>query len=290
MHNFLGMPLAIIACFLIGLALSLLPTLPVTLAAFFLAVGLTCLTYSYLGGQLDTSKSEGSGTFGILSFKLTGSVVTFLVSFLFLNHHLGLSRNEETRTLSLQSGLDDIRVEAGSRPLGSLKGPQLERWARKLALDDFFHPALIAARRPYCDSDPSKCVSLAGFYALVAERSDIPRGSIRLCEIDRTNTGDPSEGVYEALTDDRTESLLNHLEVQAEGDDHSQTEPLAMKAVYADSGKFINHCRRIAAQAHTSTQTVRIAGLMNPADVKRLDPNAQSKAIVVKINFMIPES
>ena len=63
-----------------------------------------------------------------------------------------------------------------------------------------------------------------------------------------------------------------------------------MKAVYADSGKFINHCRRIAAQAHTSTQTVRIAGLMNPADVKHLDPNAQSKAIVVKINFMIPES
>ncbi|MFM7393445.1 MAG: hypothetical protein ACKO22_03555 [Cyanobium sp.] len=285
-----GMPLAIIACFVIGLALSILPTLPVTLAAFFLAVGLTCLTYSYLGGQIDASKSEGSGSLGVLSFKLTGSVVTFLVSFLFLNHHLGLSRNEAARTLSLESGLDDIRVEAGSRQLGSLKGPQLERWARKLALDDYFHPALIAARRPYCDSDPSKCVSLAGFYALVGKRSDIPRGSIRLCEIDRTNTGDPSEGVYEALTDDRTESLLNHLEVQGEGDEHSQSDPLSMKAVYADSGKFINHCRRIAAQVQSSAQPIRIAGLMNPSDLEQLHPNSAGKPVVVKINFKIPES
>jgi hypothetical protein len=290
MQKVFGMPLAIIACFALGLLSTLLPALPVTLAAFFLAVGLTCLTYSYLGGQLDAKASEGSGTIGLLSFKLTGSVVTFLVAFQFLNHHLALSRVESNRALSLQTGLNDIRVEAGSRELGSLKGLQLENWSRKLARDDYFHPALIAARRPYCDADPANCVSLAGFYAIAGRSNAVPAGTMKLCEIDRASNGEPSEGVYEALTDERTTALFNHLEVQGEADDRSLSKPLAMKASYADSGSLNNECRRIAAQPTATAPTIRVAALIHPDDMKLLQPGAIMKPVVVKINFIIPNS
>lgn len=65
-----GMPLAIVACFAIGLITSLIPKAPVPLAAFFLAVGLTCLTYSYLGGHLEKDNT-GSGTIGVFSFPVS---------------------------------------------------------------------------------------------------------------------------------------------------------------------------------------------------------------------------
>ena len=165
MSKLFGMPLAIILCFALGLILSLLPNLPVALAAFFLAVGLTCLTYSYLGGHLDRGGNEGKGTLGVLSFKLGGSIVTFLVSWLFLNHHLSLSDAEENRQLTLKSGRDTIQVQANARPLGLLEGEEVRDWVQDLAEVDYFHPALILARRPFCSDNPGKCVLYAGFRA-----------------------------------------------------------------------------------------------------------------------------
>lgn len=292
MQKLLGMPLAIVSCFLIGLALSLLPTPSATLAAFFLAVGLTCLTYSYLGGQLDSTRSEGSGSLGPLSFKLTGSVVIFLVSFLFLNHHLGLSRTESDRNLSLESGLDDIKVEAGSRLLGSVRGNQLGDWARKLARDDYFHPALIAARRPYCEQDPAKCVSLGGFYAIAAANRKVQPGTIVLCQVDRPMSKNDEEysEVSLALASAVTYRLLNQLEVQGEALDRSLSDALPMKANYAESGGFGNQCRRVPSQPSRESPAIRIAALVNPSDLALLHPQASGgKPRVLKLSFMAPD-
>jgi len=292
MQKILGMPLAIVSCFLIGLAVSLLPTLPVTLAAFFLAVGLTCLTYSYLGGQLDSTRSEGSGSLGPLSFKLTGSVVTFRVSFLFRNHHLGLSRTESDRNLSLESGLDDIKVEAGSQLLGSLRGNQLGDWARKLARDDYFHPALIAARRPYCEQDPAKCVSLAGFYAIAAANRKVQPGTIVLCQVDRPMSKHDEEysEVSLALASAVTYRLLNQLEVQGESVDRSLSDALSMKARYAESGGFGNQCRRVPSLPSRGSPAIRIAALVNPADLALLHSQASDgKPRLLKLSFMAPD-
>jgi hypothetical protein len=113
---------------------------------------------------------------------------------------------------------------------------------------------------------------------------------MKLCEIDRASNGEPSEGVYEALTDERTTALFNHLEVQGEADDRSLSKPLAMKASYADSGSLNNECRRIAAQPTATAPTIRVAALIHPDDMKLLQPGAIMKPVVVKINFIIPNS
>lgn len=285
MQRILGMPLAIVACFLIGVVLSVFSLLPVVLAAFFLAVGLTCLTYSYLGGQLDASRNEGSGTFGLLSFKLTGSLVTFLVSFLFLNHHLSLSRVGENRTLSLQSGPDDIRVEAGSQRLGLLQGSDLERWASDLARDDYFHPALILARRPFCSVNPARCVSLAGFYAVAARSTKVERGTMKLCVIDQSYPD-----IKDALDDSSMKPLLNHLEIDAEtAAGQPAAEPLKVKAAYVESGSLLDRCRRVSIPNRVSSNAIRLAALMNPADLETIRPQSGAQPVVVKVNFL-PES
>ena len=280
----LGMPLAIVACFALGLVLSLLPKAPVPLAAFFLAVGLTCLTYSYLGGQLDKGNA-GSGTIGILSFKLGGSIVTFLVSWLFLNHHLALSDKEALDRLSLQSGLDNIKVEAGTRQVGLLDGEELESWVLAMAEEDYFHPALILARRPFCSDNPGKCVLNAGFRAAAAKNTKIPRGSMKLCVIEKA-TGI----IEEILQDPSLQPLLDNLEVvsaQAGSGDESMSLPI--KGSYAKGGSLGERCRSLAlSTARNAFPAIRIGALMNPADFDVLTegrPHGASGSAEVKVLF-----
>lgn len=288
MNKTFGMPLAIVTCFAIGLIISQLSSQSATLSAFFLAVGLTCLTYSYLGGQLDSGRNEGGGTFGILSFKLGGSIISFLVSFLFLNHHLSLSRSESDRNVSLKSGLDDIKLEADSHQIGTIRGNQLGDWARRLARDDYFHPALIAARKPYCDLNPAQCVSLAGFSAVAASNQRVKPGTILLCQVDRNTESDDAEfsEISLALSSAVSFRLLGQLEVQGEAADRSLSDALTMKAIYAESGGFGNQCRRIKAIPSRQLPAIRIAALVNPEDMVKLYPNSENPEKVLKISFM----
>jgi hypothetical protein len=288
MHKTLGMPIAIATCFAIGLILAQLSSQSATLAAFFLAVGLTCLTYSYLGGQLNSANNEGSGTIGILSFKLGGSIVSFLVSFLFLSHHLNLSRGESARNVSLKSGLDNIKLEADSHQIGTIRGNQLGDWARKLARDDYFHPALIAARRPYCENDPAQCVSLAGFSAVAARNPKVQPGTILLCQVDRNTDSDDAEysEVSLALSNAVSFGLLNQLEVQGEAMDRSLSDAQTMKAIYAESGGFGNQCRRIKASPSNQSPVIRIAALVNPEDMTKLHLDSSNQDKVLKISFV----
>lgn len=283
MRNIVGMPLAIVACFVIGLLLTLLSSASPSLAAFFLAVGLTCLTYSYLGGQLDSRGNQGSGVFGVLSFKLTGSIVSFLVSFLFLNHHLGVSSAQEE--LSLKTGSDDIMVEAeDARQLGTLKGDELEKWVSSVLYEDYFHPALILARRPYCNIKQANCARNGGFYAIASQSRRIPEGSLKLCSINDTTNSQPSV-VQEIFTDAGNVQLLSRLDVQGVQGDRVNDEALRMRAAYADSGSLISQCRAIASRSGKRTQPIRFAALLNPADMKTLHPGSAEMPVVIKITF-----
>ena len=259
------MPLAIVACFAMGLLISLLPNGPVPLAAFFLAVGLTCLTYSYLGGHLE-KENAGSGTFGVLSFKLGGSIVTFLVSWLFLNHHLALSGKEAAAKVSLKTGNENIKVQAGSRQVGQLDGQELESWVLELAEVDYFHPALILARRPFCSDSPGKCVLNAGFRAAASANPKVPQGSMRLCVVGRTN------GVIEEILQDPSlQPLLASLEVISANDNGSQDTSLTLKGSYAKGGGIAERCRNLVlSRTSDALPAVRIGALLNPTDVKKL--------------------
>ncbi len=282
MRNAVGMPLAIVACFLIGLLLTLLASGAPSLAAFFLAVGVTCLTYSYLGGQLDSKGAQGSGVFGVLSFKLTGSIVTFLVSFLFLNHHLGVSSSEDE--LSLKTGPDDILVQDHLRQLGTLNGDELEKWVSSVLYDDYFHPALILARRPYCNIRQANCARNGGFYAVADQSRRVPEGSLKLCSINDTNHGQPSV-VQEIFTDAGNVQLLSRLDVQGVVGDRLSDEALRMRAAYADSGSLISQCRGIGARSGRRSQPIRFAALLNPADMNTLHPGGGDMPVVIKITF-----
>lgn len=278
-----GMPLAIVASFATGLAISMLPRGPVPLAAFFLAVGLTCLTYSYLGGHLD-KENVGSGTVGLLSFKLGGSIVTFLVAWLFLNHHLALSGKEASERVSLKAGNENIRVEAGSRQVGQLDGQELESWVIELAEVDYFHPALILARRPFCSDNPGKCVLNAGFRAAASTSAKVIQGSMRLCVIGRTN------GVIEEILQDPSlKPLLANLEVLSANENGSNDASLTLKGSYARGGGIADRCRNIIFQnASNVSPAVRIGALMNPADLKQLmagSPQDNPGPYQVKILF-----
>lgn len=287
MQKTLGMPLAIVACFAVGVTISLLPKLPVALAAFFLAVGLTCLTYSYLGGHLEAGKNEGSGTFGILSFKLGGSIVTFLVSWLFLNHHLALSGQETARKVSLESGRDNIRVEVGSRQLGLLEGADLETWVQEMAEVDYFHPALILARRPFCSDNPGKCVLNAGFRAAAAKDPRVTSGTMKLCVI-----GQSVRDVEDTLQDASLQPLLNKVEVMAASlarsvdPDGGGGDSLRLKGSYVKGGSLGDRCRNIALPREAdSSPTIRVGALMNPDDLKVLVPKGIRGSVEVKILF-----
>jgi hypothetical protein len=278
----LGMPLAIVACFAVGLLISFLPRAPVPLAAFFLAVGLTCLTYSYLGGHLEKGNT-GSGTLGILSFKLGGSIVTFLVSWLFLNHHLALSGKEAFEKVSLKTGNENIRVEAGSRQVGLLDGQELESWVLELAEVDYFHPALIVARRPFCSDSPGKCVLNAGFRAVASANLKVPKGTMKLCVIGKTN-GE----IEEILQDPSLQPLLNNLEVISANEHASQDASLTLEGSYAKGG-IADRCRNLTfLRTSDATPAVRIGALMNPADLKQLmvgSPQNNPSPYEVKILF-----
>jgi hypothetical protein len=263
-----GMPLAIIAFFAIGLAISWIPNGPIPVAAFFLAVGLTCLTYSYLGGHLEQGNAA-SGTFGVLSFKLGGSIATFLVAWLFLNHHLALSGKESSQKVSLKTGDENIRVEAGTRQLGQLEGKDLESWVLELAEEDYFHPALILARRPFCSDFPGKCVLNAGFRASASKSSKVPQGIMKLCVIGKTS-GD----IVENLQHPSLQPLLANVEVISLMQNESQGATLKMKASYASGGGVSERCRNIATpHAGDISPAIRIGALMNPADLDQLFPD-----------------
>jgi hypothetical protein len=279
----LGMPLAIVACFAIGLITSLIPKAPVPLAAFFLAVGLTCLTYSYLGGHLEKDNT-GSGTIGVVSFKLGGSIVTFLVSWLFLNHHLALSGKEASEKVSLETTNENIRVEAGSRPVGQLDGQELESWVLERAEVDYFHPALILARRPFCSDNPGKCVVNAGFRAAAYANSKVPQGSMKLCVIGKT-----SGVIVEILQDGGLQPLLANLEVASANENISHDVSLILKGSYAKGGGVAERCRNLSiTQKSDASPAIRIGALMNPADFEKLiakGPNNTSRPHEVKILF-----
>lgn len=279
----LGMPLAIVACFAVGLLISLLPRVPVPLASFFLAVGLTCLTYSYLGGHLEKGNA-GSGTLGVLSFKLGGSIVTFLVSWLFLNHHLSLSGKEASEKVSLKTGNENIRVEAGSRQVGQLDGQELESWVLDLAEVDYFHPALILARRPFCSDSPGKCVLNAGFRAAASANPKVPQGAMRLCVIGKTN------GVIEEILQDPSlQPLLTNLEVISANENASQDASLTLRGSYAKGGGIADRCRNLTlSRTSDASPAVRIGALMNPADLRQLmvgSPQDNPSPYEVKILF-----
>jgi hypothetical protein len=259
------MPLSIIAFFAIGLAVSWIPNGPIPVAAFFLAVGLTCLTYSYLGGHLEQGNAA-SGTFGVLTFKLGGSIATFLVSWLFLNHHLTLSGKESNQRVSLKTGAENIRVEAGTRQLGQLEGKDLEEWVLDLAEEDYFHPALILARRPFCSDFPGKCVLNAGFRAIAAKSSNVPQGIMKLCVIGKTS-GD----IVENLQHPSLQPLLAKVEVVSIMQNDGQGATLRMKASYAIGGVNSERCRNLV-NPHSGdiAPAIRIGALMNPADLDQL--------------------
>lgn len=284
MSKLFGMPLAIILCFALGLILSLLPNLPVALAAFFLAVGLTCLTYSYLGGHLDRGGNEGKGTLGVLSFKLGGSIVTFLVSWLFLNHHLSLSDAEENRRLTLKSGRDTIQVQANARPLGLLEGEEVRDWVQDLAEVDYFHPALILARRPFCSDNPGKCVLYAGFRAAAIKADNIDKGTMKLCVI-----GPSTRDVEESLQDNSLQPLLNAVQVVAADSRAESAPPLNLKSRYVQAGSSRDLCRNITPPRDVdSLPAIRIGALMNADDLRALQsktlPSAR-QATEVKVLF-----
>jgi hypothetical protein len=278
-----GMTLAIVASFATGLAISMLPRGPVPLVAFFLAVGLTCLTYSYLGGHLE-KENMGSGTFGVLSFKLGGSIVTFLVAWLFLNHHLALSGKEASERVSLKTGSENIRVEAGSRQVGQLDGQELESWVIELAEVDYFHPALILARRPFCSDNPGKCVLNAGFRAAASTNTKVTQGSMKLCVIGKTN------GVIEEILQDPSlKPLLANLEVLSVDEKGSNDVSLTLKGSYARGGGIADRCRNLTFRNVSDiSPAVRIGAIMNPADLKQLmagNPKDSPSPSEVKIFF-----
>jgi len=79
-----------------------------------------------LGGREDSSKSEGSGSFGkLFTFKVYGSKVSFIVTFWFLNYHLSLSKSEEARQLTLVNGPETVDVKAFKPGNESLASPEV---------------------------------------------------------------------------------------------------------------------------------------------------------------------
>lgn len=280
----LGMPLAIVACFATGLVTSLLPKAPAPLAAFFLAVGLTCLTYSYLGGHLE-KQNAGSGTIGLLSFKLGGSIVTFLVSWLFLNHHLALSGKAASEKLSLETAEESIRVEAGSRPVGQLDGKELQSWVEELAEVDYFHPALILARRPFCSDSPGKCILNAGFRAVASTNPKVAKGTMKLCVIGKSDRRD----IKEILEDPTLQPLLANLEVISANENSSNDSSLTLKGSYAKGGGLAERCRNLSVpHSRDALPVIRIGALINPIDFEQLvagRPNKTSHPYEVKILF-----
>jgi hypothetical protein len=263
------MPFAIALFFLTGLCLSLL-RFDTALSAFFLSLGLTCITYAYLGGRENSTKSEGSGSLGnLFSFKVYGSIVSFIVSFWFLNHHLVLSRSEETRQLSLENGPETVDVkafkpgnESDGKIVGSLQGKQIAKWAGKLSLDDYFHPALVVIRRTFCVESPEKCIGAAGFIAQVVGSPTVPPNKIVLCGAELSSSYD-SMAVNEALESATETNVLSHLLIERQDSESDSAEPpIKAEAVWVDTGIDASRCRRI--RTSTSGQSgARIVGVMN---------------------------
>jgi hypothetical protein len=298
MERLLNMPLAIALFFLTGLCLSLL-RFDTVLSAFFLSLGLTCITYAYLGGREDSSKSEGSGSLGnLFTFKVYGSIVSFIVSFWFLNYHLALSRSEEARQLSLENGPETVDVkafkpgnESDGKIVGSLQGKQIANWAAKLSLDDYFHPALVVIRRTFCVESPEKCIGAAGFVAQVVGSSSVPMNKIVLCGAELSRNYD-SIAVNEALESAAESKVLSHLLIERQDSEQGSAEPsIRAEALWLVTGIDASKCRRTKASA-SGQSGARIVGVMNAVQRDSLIVEGlrdRREPITVRITILPPD-
>lgn len=287
------MPVAIALFFLTGLCLSLF-RFDTVLTAFFLSLGLTSITYAYLGGREDSSKSEGSGSFGkLFTFKVYGSIVSFIVTFWFLNYHL--SKSEEARQLTLENGPETVDVkafkpgnESGGKIIGSLQGKQIANWAGKLSLDDYFHPALVVIRRTFCVESPEKCIGAAGFIAQVIGSSSVPPNKIVLCGAELSRSFD-SIAVNEALESATESKVLSNLLIERQDSEGSSPgRSIRAEALWLDAGIDASRCRRIKASA-SDQSGARIVGVMNALQRDSLsvkDSEDKRTPITVRVSIL----
>ncbi|MFN9643656.1 MAG: hypothetical protein ACK6BG_00705 [Cyanobacteriota bacterium] len=287
------MPVAIALFFLTGLCLSLF-RFDTVLTAFFLSLGLTSITYAYLGGREDSSKSEGSGSFGkLFTFKVYGSIVSFIVTFWFLNYHL--SKSEEARQLTLENGPETVDVkafkpgnESGGKIIGSLQGKQIANWAGKLSLDDYFHPALVVIRRTFCVESPEKCIGAAGFIAQVVGSSSVPPNKIVLCGAELSRSFD-SIAVNEALESATESKVLSNLLIERQDSEGgSPGRSIRAEALWLDAGIDASRCRRIKASA-SDQSGARIVGVMNALQRDSLsvkDSEDKRTPITVRVSIL----
>ena len=297
MERVLSMPVAIALFFLTGLCLSLF-RFDTVLTAFFLSLGLTSITYAYLGGREDSSKSEGSGSIGkLFTFKVYGSMVSFIVTFWFLNYHLALSNSEEARQLTLENGPETVDVkafkpgnESDGKIVGSLQGKQIANWAGKLSLDDYFHPALVVIRRTFCAESPEKCIGAAGFIAQVVGSPSVPPNKIVLCGAELSSSFDLI-AVNDALESATESKVLSNLLIERQDSEGgSPGTSIRAEALWLGAGIDASKCRRI--KASTSEQSgARIVGVMNALQRDSLflkDSGDKRAPITVRVSILPP--